>query len=252
MKINHRPVSAIILMSICIIFFSMLLCGCSDEDLYKNPRGGSKSLTLKSVPAATQITGGEGAVYGHEGAPREDHSLGAGAGVTQSDDSDYIAKSDIYWKLNYIKTQFDNNKIPPTLANAIDEIRTQTQKTISDDKYPLIIETLGLLKNVLDSDTTEKKMRDLGLEPSTIAWGTGSITMRSQFKQKQGAGYLNANARDRQDMVIKYEETYHSAPADVRRKGMQRACERITRLGDMLGLLNRKANSKPNEIPVAD
>jgi hypothetical protein len=231
-----------------------LLTGCGSTDEYKNEGDSSQSIPGYSpIHESPQKSSGDYAVFGHEGGSGSSGSAlvgGGGGSPVAGSDSDYIAKSDIYWKFNYLKTVLDQGRTPQELGQAIVDIQNEAAKTQQDDKTPIIAGILSELQSGLDSDKLIKKLQAAGVDISRIPWGTGRISVHEALQRLEEKSGVNLDT-DLRQKIQDYEELNHSSPDLVKKTSFQQACDQTVQLGGMLGLLNRKENSPPGAPTLA-
>lgn len=227
-----------------------LLAGCG-KDYYKptpDPLN-AQVITAKTVPPApTQekeqsledALGVSGPIGGPDGDVLAQHNAGR----------DYERKCDIYWKLNWVKKQIDAGRVPSELPNALRDIAMETKPTDSDDKKPLIGTILQDLQSGLDAHRAGDALRQHGVDPSSVAWGIGRISLESKLSGVPGSAVpASGMSKDARQQILSYEEQFHASPISVKRESFGRASHNIERLGNMLGMLGREENTPGGTFP---
>lgn len=176
----------------------------------------------------------------------------------QSTDDDYVMKSDIYWKMNWVKKQLDSARVPPQLGEIVSKLRLQTAKSLDDDKKPLLFEICDLLEKGLDADTSAKELKKFGIELDQSHLYTepksDSSAVYDPIAPNTHDGILETDSHARKRRAAertarKLTGSGSESPEFTKRMAFNEACRKIDQLAEMLGLQGRPENLKPGEMP---
>jgi hypothetical protein len=283
-----------------------LLCGCGKP---ANDIGGplntfvagsiaAPSVTADSpfgkvVPVSDVSFGGQGSGISEAFGMPESLAPGQIGGLGQPDvaggergaDADYIGKSDVYWKLNWLKKKIAEGDLPANFVEAVLKTRNELSGLDRDRNFDVASEAIEHLDRGIEHLQALKTLGAAFVPTETIPWGAGTRAMR-RFIDNGGLGFgekrdeptmdMGTGPLDKDDattdlmsvptgaeayhatglstqqekaieVVMDYESRYHMSPDKVMREEWRAAMEKIDDLRDDLGLMNRKEN-KDNDI----
>lgn len=245
--------------SFCVLSF----IGCSGQGPY---RGGSRSTDVQVAESDPSI--GDTVLFGEHsatGKPKDIASaLGANTPLTATvpgflhdpergtappgmTEKEYVAKADVYWKMNWVKNSVEAGIVPDNLSEALSEMRKQMVTLEEDDKKPLMREILDHIERGKQAEDLSKELRRQGLDTTHIAWGMGTQTIASRLKEdaKRGrlSGLLLSERGDLEQRILSFESLYASSPDAVKAREFTAAGVKINELGGKLRLLGRRENS---------
>ena len=206
---------------------------------------------------------------------------------TRGPDADYIDKSDVYWKLNWIKKKLTDGDLPPNFVDAVLKARHELEATDRDSNFNVAADAIGHLDRGIEHLEAVQALDTAMVESDAIPWGSGTRAMR-RFIDSGGLGFgqkrdmaaamdMSTGALDKNDLsidlmsaptsmetgshlfglspqqqkaveiVMDYESRYHMSPDRVMRDEWRSAMERIDNLRDDLGLMNRPEN-RDNDV----
>lgn len=226
---------------------AILITGCG-KDEYKmqgmEPRRSSSYYPL-SQPSSPTVTAGDEAVFGHDGGPTSlTQAIGGNTNLTGGSDHDYVTKADIFWKFHYLCNVINSGETPRNFADELRKIEMESSGIQSDSNSTLIMDILQNLKQGSDALKIDKKLKQIGLDPNTIPWGSGEFAI-SQFLNKQSQNKVyNWIDPDMKQRIMDFENNYHSPPAMIKQNSFQMANDETQELGTQLGL-NKNDQSSP-------
>jgi len=168
------------------------------------------------------------------------------------------------------------------LVKVVTKARKQLEEANHDGNYDLAVEAVKHLDKSIEHLTAQQKLEAVHVSLRAIPWGTGSDSVQKYIdsgglgfgakKEESGLGNLSRsldgdeddddllNARplggtrsaapsgltraqeEAIDLVLTYERNYHTGPDKMVRREWSAAIEKINRLRDNLGLMNRDEN----------
>ena len=220
-------------------------------------------------PAALSgvVPGGSGAFHGADYTNGHADSLGRPRGA----DSDYVDKADVYWKLNWLRRHLGDPTLPEDFEKAIKLSREIMTTAEHDKNYRLADDALTLLESGLKHYRAAQALRAANTDTILIPWSGGVEAVQRAidrgvlgFGEKRQTA-ARAAARDEDDsplrpaasgeapalppaqqkiidLILEYARRYRAAPDMMRRSDWTNAAQKINRLRDELGLMNRPEN----------
>ena len=221
-------------------------------------------------PAALSgvVPGGSGAFHGSDYTTGRPDSLGRPRGA----DSDYVDKSDVYWKLNWLRKHMGDATLPEDFEKAIKICRETMTTATHDANYRLADDALTHLEAGLKHYRNAQILKAANADVILIPWSGGEEAVQRAldrgvlgFGEKMQAA-SRASARDEDgnpaprrnsaasaptltpaqqkivDLVLEYAHRYRASPDAARRSDWDVAVTKINRLRDELGLMNRAEN----------
>lgn len=172
----------------------------------------------------------------------------------KNNDADYIMKSDIYWKMNWIKKQIDSMIVPPQLDQKVAKLREQIGKSLEDDKKPLMLEICDLLERGLDAHRMISEMKRYGVDArqkakleADLTFSPGAVS--DPFSMDPAEIGTSSRRRKTERSAEKWSSTHGESPEIAKRNAFNEASLKIDQLAQMLGLNARPENLKPGETP---
>jgi hypothetical protein len=200
---------------------------------------------------------------------------------------DYVDKSDVYWKLNWIRQQLLAGTLPSNLEEAVAKTRKKMLTTEHDRNYPIAEEAVKLLEEGLKHLRADRALQAAHINRYAVPWGGGREAIQRYINAGE-AGFggkalgsdkvstsqddeddkpyaerfgisssplttvgLSSTQKQALDILLDYETQYHASPDEMMRRAWSRAIERINKLRDELGLMNQEANSDGDQTGIA-
>lgn len=205
-------------------------------------------------------------------------------------DADYIDKADVYWKLNWIRKQLQNGKLPSNLKEAVAKTRKLLMTVVRDRNFDTAEEAVTALEEGIDHLEAQRTLTLGNIDPQLIPWGAGRGAVERHFDKDKGKiirpdskitkpqnrfnGSLALDltesssslprpsrlgrsltltmpgVKEAQAVALSYAEKYAASPEEMMRRSWQKAIEKTNKLRDDLGLMNRADNNDRNDVSV--
>ena len=191
-----------------------------------------------------------------------DHADLGNAGVTISDnlamnrpvesvEKDFIAKADVYWKLNWMAKVMTQGFVPHDFEDSVEKTKQLLALTYHDSLYPLAMNALEEVQEGLKHQQAEETLTRAGVASAIVPWMSGSLAVEDYIDSGQlgfggkpkeqaiGFGDANANAAASPDLsmtleqkqaleiVRNYSSKYKMSPAMMKTQAWGEAYKRI-------------------------
>lgn len=173
----------------------------------------------------------------------------------QNNEQDFIVKSDVYWKLNWLLKQIEDGRFPMDFEESLEKTRTELALTFNDSIYALAADALESLVEGWQHRKAEETLENAGVSRYVVPWSAGMLAVESFIDEgrlgfgakppEQRFGFVNRNARDlststspesldtltqdqRQviEIVRDYTIKYKESPTEKKQKAWQRATKK--------------------------
>lgn len=115
-----------------------------------------------------------------------DHADFGGASVTLSNEialnrpvdsveKDFIAKADVYWKLNWMAKVMAQGFTPHDFEETVEKTKNLLALTYHDSLYPLALDALADVKEGIEHQKADETLLKAGVISATVPWGGGSL-----------------------------------------------------------------------------
>ena len=204
-------------------------------------------------------------------------------------DADYIDKCDVYWKLNWIRKRLQSGKLPSNLKEAVAQTRKLLMTAARDRNFNTGEEAVIALEEGIEHLEAQRTLRLGNVEALLVPWGAGRAAVERHFDKDKArtnptelkpnkylthsSGSLSLDltqsssamprpahmgrttviapsVKAAQSLALSYADKYTASPEDMMRRSWQKAIEKINKLRDDLGLMNRTDNSDRNDVSV--
>lgn len=205
-------------------------------------------------------------------------------------DADYIDKADVYWKLNWIRKQLQNGKLPSNLKEAVAKTRKLVMTVVRDRNADTAEEAVIALEEGIAHMEAQHTLTLGNLDLQLVPWGAGRAAVERYFDKDKGkinradsksSKYLNRSGgnlalnlmetpsvlprpsrlgrsttvstpgvTEAQAVALSYADKCAASPEEMMRRSWQKAIEKINKLRDDLGMMNRADNSDRNDVSV--
>jgi hypothetical protein len=210
-----------------------------------------------------------------------------GAAAAQDALTDYTAKCDVYWKLNWIRKELLAGRVPIDLASLIDRTRHVIAATHPDGNYDLGMDALAHLEKGLDHLAAARTIAEGGHGGGSAPWHSGRTVMQryvddwllgpsrflKQLNPHAPGGMLDdpdaddadalpghtrvvpdvppAPAREAASLMVTYASRYDASPEEMMRREWKLAIEKTNRLRDNLYLMGKPQNADGNSTEIS-
>lgn len=204
-------------------------------------------------------------------------------------DADYIDKADVYWKLNWIRIQLQNGKLPSNLKEAVAKTRKLLRTVVQDRNSNTAEEAVIALEEGIEHLEAQRVLTLGNTDLQLIPWRAGRAAVERYFEQDNGKlnggasksnKYLNRSGgsltldlmqnplstphpsgrslttktapgvTEAQAVALSYASKFAASPEEMMRRSWQKAIEKTNKLRDDLGLMNRADNNDRNDVSV--
>ncbi len=184
-------------------------------------------------------------------------------------DEDYIDLADVYWKLNWLRKQLVDGKVPLNLAEALGKTRKAlTLVTRRDENYHTAEQAIQALEEGAQHLRADQTLRDAHVSRYGVPWGAGREAVQNYLERSGLAGpagssltparrpshdddsddatasrahalvetppTLTAVQQTALTTALTYEEQYHASPEQMMRRAWRQALTLTNALRDAL------------------
>ena len=125
----------------------------------------------------------------------------------ESVEKDFIAKADVYWKLNWMAKVMAQGFVPHDFPATIDKTKQLLALTYHDALYPLAIDALELVQEGLNHQKAEEALANAGIISATVPWSAGSLAIEDFIDN----GHLGFGGKPK-EQAIGFEDTSTAVP----------------------------------------
>lgn len=255
---------------------SLLLTGCKGGDksansfvlnqLYRNNME-KTSVKIPSMPLPYIKDAPDHADLGNAGVTLQDnYALNR---PVENAEKDFIAKADVYWKLNWMAKVMAQGYLPHDFGDSVEKTKGLLALTFHDSLYPLAYNAMDNIQEGLKHQQAEETLTNAGVVSATVPWMAGSLGVEDYINSgslgfggkppEQAIGFADANndasalpppppplaltnaQKEALDVVRTYSSKYKMSPAMMKTKAWGEANKFIDAF--LLALRRHPANA---------